>query len=191
MVLQRLKHETRPYHEQIELVMDLPARLHANAAYCTVLARLYGVYAPVEQALRNVADLSSVLDDIHGRWKTERLVRDLTALGMSSNQVRALPQCTELPALPDVAHALGCLYVFEGATLGGQLIVRQVVDSLGVSTEHGGAFFSGYGPATGPMWQHFGAALTAYAITPERETAMVAAAQELFLIFRRWLAEER
>jgi heme oxygenase (biliverdin-IX-beta and delta-forming) len=190
-VLQRLKCETRPYHEQIEHVMDLPACLHSREEYRAVLARLYGLYAPVELALGDVAGLSTIVDDLSGRWKAALLARDLLALGLSTVELRDLPRCADLPALPDIAHALGCLYVFEGATLGGQLIARQIAGSLGVSTEHGGAFFSSYGSQTGPMWRRFGAAVTAYATTPNHEAAMVAAAQELFRIFTRWLAEER
>lgn len=189
MILQRLKHDTRGHHDSIERAVDLPSRLRSPAAYCAVLARLYGFYAPAEAALGVVEGLPLALDDLASRWKAGLLARDLAALGLAPGELAALPRCAALPPLPDVARALGCLYVLEGATLGGQLIARQLADGPGVTADHGGAFFSGYGPATGPMWRRFGAALAAHARTPEHEDAMVAAAQETFGALERWLAE--
>lgn len=191
MVLQQLKHETRAQHEQIERVVDLAARFRSREGYRAVLARFYGFYVPLEAALAGVEGLALALDDLVTRWKADRLTRDLVALGLPAGELAALPRCADLPALPAVAHAFGCLYVLEGATLGGQLITRQVTTSLGVTPEYGAAFFSGYGPATGPMWRSFGARLTAHATTPEHAAAMVATAQATFRAFARWLAAMR
>ncbi len=55
----------------------------------------------------------------------------------------------------DVPTLIGLLYVIEGSTLGGQVIARQVQQSLGVSVLHGGRFFYGYGEQTEQHWQDF------------------------------------
>ena len=44
--------------------------------------------------------------------------------------------------------AFGCLYVMEGATLGGQVIGRHVRQTLGVTPETGGRFHAAYGDRT-------------------------------------------
>jgi heme oxygenase len=89
-----------------------------------------------------------------------------------------------------LADALGCLYVLEGATLGGQLIGRQVQRQLGLRSEHGCAFFAGYGAdQTGPMWKAFSEAVDAYgSAQPAAQGAIVAAACDTFLRFEHWIA---
>ena len=68
-----------------------------------------------------------------------------------------LPPRLQLDVLPlnNAAKALGCLYVLEGATLGGVLIARHVRASLGFDGDAGSAFYLGYGPRTGAMWRGF------------------------------------
>jgi heme oxygenase len=56
----------------------------------------------------------------------------------------------------DQADLVGALYVIEGATLGGQVISPQIqAGRLGVTPEHGGRFFHGYGEQTTPRWNEF------------------------------------
>lgn len=191
MILQRLKRDTRSHHEQIEDILDLPTRLRSRDSYRSVLVQFYGFYAPVEAALDMVDGLSLALDDVTARWKTALIADDLGALGVGADALNVLPRCADLPRLPDVAHAFGCLYVLEGATLGGQVIARQIFDALDITGASGGAFFAGYGSETGLMWRTFGAKLSAYATTPEREASIIAAATQTFGAFAHWLAEKR
>lgn len=189
--MQRLKRDTQVHHEQIERLVDLPSRLRSREAYRAVLIQFYGFYAPLEASLWQVEGLALALGDVAARRKADLIARDLLALGVRPGELPALPRCADLPALPDAAHALGCLYVLEGATLGGQIIVRQLAAGPGVTADSGGAFFSGYGRETGPMWRSFGVGLAAYATTPEREAGIVAAAGETFCALDRWLAGGR
>jgi heme oxygenase len=191
MIMQRLKRDTQFHHEQIERIVDLPSRLRSREAYRAVLVQFYGFYAPLEASLHRIEGLILALSDVAARRKAGLIARDLLALGLSPSELPALPRCGDLPALPDVAHALGCLYVLEGATLGGQIIARQLAAGPSVTADSGGAFFSGYGPETGPMWRSFGTGLAAYVTTPEREAGVVTAARETFRAFERWLAGER
>lgn len=193
MLLQQLKQDTRRYHEQIERTLDLPARCQSLDGYRRVLAQFYGFYAPVELALAQITGLSNVLADLDQRRKTALLARDLAALGMSDDNLAAIPLCTALPALPGIPQALGCLYVLEGATLGGQIIARQLHQRLGVTPAGGSAFFSSYGPQTGPMWRAFGEQIVAYAMISaskdDRNAVpdIIAAARETFRAFDHWL----
>ncbi len=65
----------------------------------------------------------------------------------------ALPRCSRILSLPDLAQALGCLYVLEGATLGGQVLSRRSAEPFGFTRAHGCAFFHRYGDQVGPLWQ--------------------------------------
>lgn len=191
MILQRLKQDTRIYHQQIEEVVDLQHRLGSREGYRSVLEQFYGFYAPLEGALVGVAGLDLVINDLGARQKTGLLACDLGALGMTPSELALLPHCRELPAMAEIAQALGCLYVIEGATLGGQIISRQISAEFQVTPTYGAAFFTSYGTETGLMWRHFGSQLNAYATTPERETMIVDAALETFSTLRGWLAGKR
>jgi heme oxygenase (biliverdin-IX-beta and delta-forming) len=188
MILQRLKQDTRSSHQQIEELVDLSHRLSSPEGYRSVLEQFYGFYAPLELALAGVTGLELVLDDLVVRQKTGLLARDLGALGMAPDALARLPRCRELPVMAELAHAFGCLYVIEGATLGGQIISRQICAQFQFTPAHGAAFFTSYGTETGAMWRRFGSQLSAYATTPERELMIVDAALETFRTLRHWLA---
>jgi heme oxygenase len=66
-----------------------------------------------------------------------------------------LPQCADLPAIATLPSGVGCLYVLEGSTLGGQIISRRIASCLQVREESGGAFFCAYGDAVGQRWSEF------------------------------------
>ena len=94
-----------------------------------------------------------------------------------------------MPAPGSVAEAFGCLYVLEGATLGGQVISRHLARELSLSPANGAAFFNGYGPETGPRWTAFLALLEAHAGQPEQQASVVEAARQTFLLLEQWLRE--
>ena len=95
-----------------------------------------------------------------------------------------LPVCGDLPDCNSIAQAFGCLYVLEGATLGGQVLCRHFNQTLGLDARNGSAFFSGYGEATGAMWALFGERLTAANVD---ETAAISAACQTFQTLEQWL----
>ena len=89
--------------------------------------------------------------------------------------------------LDSIQRVLGCLYVIEGATLGGQVITRHLEKNLGITPESGGAFFAGYGAETGARWKEFCALLTAAAERVSGEDEIVASANDTFATLGRWL----
>ena len=183
--LLRLKRETSPQHAAIERQIDLRRVLGSRAAYTGHLARLYGFYQPLEEALWGNGAVREAGSAGGERRKTPSLLGDLRALGIEPH---ALPLCNTLPPVPDEARALGCLYVLEGASLGGQVITRLVRERLGVGPENGGAFFYGYGEKTGVMWDSFRAALETFARSPERQEAVIGSARATFGALGTWLA---
>ena len=87
---------------------------------------------------------------------------------------------------------LGCLYVIEGATLGGRELSRllsPMLDALGLVAPEGRRFFLAYGAAQGPMWRRFCDVLdtAAATIAPAGRRDMEAAARSTFLIMEDWL----
>ena len=157
--MHRLKIETQPMHHALESHARMKALMSddlTHAEYTHLLRRLYGFYAPLETRLA-AWDAETVAINPQQRRKTAWLAQDLQALSPDA-LTSALPRCNSLPAVDGVAAALGCWYVLEGATLGGQIICRHLRQQLGLGAETGLRFYTGYGHHTGMQWRTFQAA---------------------------------
>ena len=186
-ILVRLRSETRSEHAAIEVALDLTSPVLTRAAYLHTLERLYGFYRPLEAGLRGVGALAGRGLELEARCNKAHLLElDLQVLGADP---RRLPRCLGLPPYASMARGVGCLYVLEGATLGGQVISGHVRRVLGITPDSGGQFFHGYGKRTGAMWQAFRSAVAAIVITPDEQDEAVAAASSTFRALRRWCEE--
>src|SRR6185437_3306793 len=156
--------------------------------YRGLLARLLGFYLPIERQLGGFCWAEVGLNFDHRR-KALWLQEDLEALQEVPGAIVDISQCRRLPAVDSLAEALGCLYVLEGATLGGQIISRGIYEALGIMPARGGKFHAAYGQRTGEMWREFRSAITDYCgHSIERREAAAAAAMETFNAFEQWLA---
>jgi heme oxygenase len=189
-ILQRLRAETQPAHKRLETRLDLVKATLTTNDYRKLLEKFYGFYVPEEAALQPVCDASLPEIRFEGRRKARLLLRDLAALGLSRQQIEALPLCDRIPEIAGPAEALGCLYVLEGSTLGGQIISRHLQSALGIRPENGGAFFASYGARVGVMWRTFGAVLTSYAARENQDAAIVQSACDIFAALEVWLCDE-
>jgi heme oxygenase len=195
MILKRLKLATSASHTALEDQLPL---MHADLsldAYRQFVGRFFGFYAPLEAQLLASAHWPQLAFDYAARQKTPRLAQDLLAMGSSAEALAAVPQCADLPTLTTPEQILGCLYVIEGATLGGRIITRQLQAQLDLTPETGGAFFDGYGAQTGPYWKAFCTMLTNNADQDTNHdtnhdvshAAIVASANRTFEALTHWL----
>ncbi len=152
--------------------------------YVNCLRRLYGVVAAWEQRAAELAPdwLQPVLA---ARSRQPLLLRDLACFGVAppSTIKPELPPMNTLPAL------LGCMYVMEGSTLGGQLIARHVEKTLDLTEGDGDAFFRGHGERTGQMWKEF-CELLKTKITDQQADEAIASARAMFACFGAWMRAE-
>lgn len=187
-MLTELRSATREHHLRVERAVDLPARLRSLVDYRELLERFYGYYSPLEQRLMVIAGAETLPIDLQPRLKTALLRQDLLVLGLSTEQIRTLPVCSDLPQVADAAGVMGCLYVLEGATLGGQIIRKAVRRQLGLGRDEGCRFFDGYGAATGARWSAFCTGLVGYGDRhPGAEHQVIAAAAETFARLESWI----
>lgn len=182
-----LRRLTAPHHLAVERRVDLERRLDSADTYTDLLARLYGFYQPFESALDDAITRWGLPVDLDARRKVPLLVRDLSTLGLSVAEIDGLPRCDRLPRPTSPAGTLGCLYVVEGATLGGRIIARRVDDRLGFASSSGASFFGGYGADTGPRWQLLCSLLAAESSDGVKERAIVDGAIEAFVAYAGWL----
>lgn len=190
MILTSLREETRPLHDRVEQALDLAVRLSSVEAYTGLLVRMLGFYTPFEASLATITGYETIPLNFSSRRKAPWLRRDLLALGRSADSLNALPVCKNLPSVDTLADALGCLYVLEGATLGGQIIRKEVQRRHGLETDSGCAFFSSYQAQVGDKWKEFCSGITGYASrNPGTEDAIVAAAMATFGSLDEWIRE--
>ena len=194
----QLKTHTQLCHEQIESHTRLFQADFSLADYRELLMAYLGYLRPLEAAFAARSTHSLWAQEYQERraafCPVSALETDLTALGLSTAAIKAVPTCTALPPLHSTPQFLGCGYVLEGSTLGGQLIGRRLQSHFGLTPDNGARYFNGYGPQTGPMWQRFAAKLNHYGETsqttrnhPRRLQALLTSAATTFQTLDDWL----
>ena len=179
-----LRTATDSVHRRLERGLLLSDPRLSKADYRQVLAAYYGFYRPLEARLAWVWPAGLDAARLHKRlW----LAQDLQELGLSACGLAALPHGEGMPPLRDESEAMGCLYVLEGACLGGQVLLRSIQPRF--DGEGGFRFLEGYGLETGRMWRNFLSCLNDFQNRDERDQQrLIASAVATFETFERWLA---
>lgn len=190
MLPERLKLSTQTVHCRVEQLLAAEQCLNTLPAYAALLRLIYGYFQPLESKLFNshfIYDVPEVAQRLHEPW----LRADLLALGATDETLITLPRCSELPFVEDEAEFLGCLYVREGATLGGRIIAQELRGTLDLKADNGARFFHGYGEHTTRMWK----GLQNYLIAREKHGVdvdrAIRSAVTTFELFANWIEETR
>ncbi|MEI7610330.1 MAG: ATP-binding protein, partial [Rhodospirillaceae bacterium] len=175
-----LRAATAEAHAALE---DAPClrRLFADdvsaADLAEVLGRLLPVYRALEARLLQGEPAASLLY----RSRVPLLAEGLNVLG-----VPVPAGDRTIPALDQEAARWGALYVIEGATMGGQLIQRQLVGRL----ESGAlSFFVPYGTKVGERWRSFLAQMEKSLASPGALEEAKTSALAVFGLFHRELTQ--
>ena len=185
-VLQDLRAGTAELHIALEKRLPFFSDTLDTQAFVRLMQAYYGFYLPLENALLR-SDAIPADFDLTPRLKAPTLRTDLHALGVSAAALQGLSQCEQLPIIDSSAACLGVLYVLEGATLGGQILRREISTRLGLEVDNGAAFLDIYGAATGRRWRDFIEYLGSRPMSAAERAAVVTAAQTTFSCFERWL----
>ncbi len=183
----RLRLATQGLHAAAERHLDLGRPDWTVQSYCRLLERFWGFYFPLEQLLGAIDWRESGVA-FGARRKAAWIEADLTYFGKTAESIRDLACCHALPRLDGVAAGLGALYVLEGATLGGRIILRNLQSQLGLAPDAGGRFFGSYGSDVGAMWQEFLAVLEQHGGRPRTAEAISQSAVETFAAFDHWFS---
>lgn len=177
-------------HQHLEAQLGLlDPRLDVHG-YRRVLETFFGFYVPVEIDVTRLAAAGPPLGfPLHAR--AELIERDLLALGLSPAELASLPLCSDRPELSCFEDLAGCLYVLEGACLGGQVLTPLLHRRLGLAKDSGAAFFAGDEEWTLPRWTVIVAWLDGLPRTGASTAKIVSAANATFDAFARWAAVGR
>ena len=192
-----LRRATASAHQALNghgLLGQLMAADLGRSTYGEILVAFHGIFAPIERAVigRHLARLQAM--GLHRRARTPLLLRDLRALGYDSSAIERLPLCRDLPVVATSAAVLGCIYVLDGATLGGRIISRQVAETLGIDADGGLAFFSSAGANVPAEWRHLVAVIEANTSAEADRDEAADCAARTFACFKSWFdraAEQR
>ena len=190
MILKYLKEATGLRHAALESRLPLLDVRMSQFRYHQLLQLFLGYYEPLEAKLLALPHWAAIGFDYVERRKTPRLMQDLLLLGDTPESLQNIARCKELPTLTTQGQLLGCLYVIEGATLGGQIITRHLHSNLGLKPSSGAAFFDGYGAQTGSQWKAFCTMLRANAAESGSQDDILATANQTFETLDQWVFPE-
>lgn len=193
-ILERLKIESAPYHDRVEAnpyASGIMAGTLGLNEYRHYLELFYGFIAPLEEQAEASADLDASGYDLAARRKTPMLEQDLMHLGLDLDEIKLLPRCTELPDVSTSGKLLGCFYVIEGSTMGGQMITRQLSKTLPVTQEEGLRYFNAYGSETRERWSAFREVLTEAGTDDRRSDEMTESAISTFQLLQNWIDADK
>lgn len=161
--LATLRAATAPMHAALEAAPLSAALLHDHvtaADYATYLYYMRDVIFFCEQHVFPI--IETVLTGLPRRRKLHLIEADLAHIPAPVHSTNSYHPFSTA----SVAFALGYMYVIEGSTLGGRVLLKHLAPKLAVDEKAGAAFFAGYGKETAAEWkaflQQFGMYITAH-----------------------------
>ncbi|MCK9903398.1 biliverdin-producing heme oxygenase [Frankia sp. Cpl3] len=181
-IMSCLRRSTAAVHERVEAGLGLADPDIPAGRYRDLMISFYRLHTALEPRLEALfGEFEDPLLDWPGRRKLGRLTRDLSTLGIAPEGLTVLPAAL-IPAGNDLTFGFGALYVTEGATLGGQLIARNL--STRADLADATSYFTPYGDQAGRRWRDLRVVLRRWVGTDrERADAVVEAALGTFLAF--------
>lgn len=178
-----LKRETLSQHKAVEQALPLFRREFSKVDYAQMIQRSFSFFKNYEEQMQQWKHLD--VPFLEERLKrVEWLENDLKFLGSATNP-KDLYSPLEISTKP---AALGAMYVIEGSTLGGQLIVRHLKTQLDLP-EAALHFYNGYKERTGEFWLKFKNYLdNSSEASEEFITSAVASARITFEIYEKYLS---
>ncbi len=180
-----LKSATNDLHQQTEMLMPSAALVDGSLsleAYRQLISSLYQIHFKIEHFLEKAVEEHPTLAAFYEN-KLPWLAEDLAAMGMAAPVVSS-----EIPAPPTGKAALaGMMYVLEGSTLGGQVILKGLRKN-GALQGLPNRYYTGYGQLTGTKWRSFMEILESV-VLPEEAAPAVEGANYAFKLFMANLSE--
>lgn len=188
MILAKIREKTLNFHDDFtSWAANILNGTISLEQYKFVLKTFYGFYYPLEEKIYSLEDVNNLELSLEKRRKTRLLVKDMKALGITEAEIDSISLCEKLPTLNSAAQALGCMYVVEGATLGGQFIAKKLHEIFDLNKDNGCAFFNSYNEELRPLWTEFCDVLNKYADYTQIEDPIVESSINTYHSFNDWL----
>lgn len=179
-----LKQATRINHQQLEkAVVQKIKKIETRKDYIELLQHFHGYFGALEEKIDRLV-VDGLDEHQFQRRKATRLANDIETLG---GTVKEKASEDDLPSIENYYQALGALYVIEGSTLGGRVIVNLVKKQLKDPTDKGFSFFNGYGDETENRWAAFKNLLDEALNNKDGKKQLLEAADATFEKFKAWI----
>ncbi|PWS28893.1 hypothetical protein DHW03_03405 [Pedobacter yonginense] len=159
MIANILRTETADKHKELESLMFVDEIMNKSLtieAYKKLLTINYIIHQKLENKLANMLDVDVANKlQMADRLKLNALEKDLEYWGIDRF---TLPELNFDLFVPDktTPAVLGALYVLEGATLGGNVIKKQILANTNFQhSENGLHYYGVYGDELGSKWKSF------------------------------------
>jgi heme oxygenase len=187
-IRQQLKRQTACLHRRLETDLGLLEADLSVDRYRRILELFFGFYSPVEARMAHLVSGGLALE-FPLQARAGLIERDLRSIGLSRCQVAGLHRCGDLPRLTSREELAGCLYVIEGACLGGQFIAPVLRDRLGVAQTCGASFFIGDAERTRDRWTLFLVWLDDLVRAGAAAEEIITSARATLLAFALWVEQ--
>lgn len=177
--LENLRNATAESHTALEALpvsLSIMSPNVTNDEYALYLSLMLDVVKDAEENIFPIAHKAIEGLDVHP--KAQFIEADLKALNYNKEQSYKPFTSTVNEVTP--AFALGVMYVIEGSSLGGRVILKNINTVLGHDADNGGSYFTGYGGQTGSHWKTFLGSLIEYATQHNAEEEIIAGANFAF-----------
>ncbi|WP_017731417.1 biliverdin-producing heme oxygenase [Nafulsella turpanensis] len=186
-ILEKLRAETRGEHDKLEAI-GLSDKIMDKTLSLEEYKKLIRVHFMVHQALEEQLEANGVEElfpalDYEQRRKMPLLEQDIGELGIAREPLSRQEPAGQLPQLNKPFGLLGCMYVLEGATLGGMVIVKALKKNEHLSSLENFHYFGCYGGETGPQWKRFLEVLKDEGAHSEAQEPIVEAARQTYQYF--------
>ncbi|PST81581.1 hypothetical protein C7T94_19105 [Pedobacter yulinensis] len=182
MITQRLRSETADRHQALESAMfvhEIMSRSLSFDQYRQILAVNLLAHELIEPGLFAGFDPEIAAElGLDSRKKLPALRQDAAEAKLDPARFPRIDPGEMVFPQKSAASQLGALYVLEGATLGGNMIRRQLVQIPhfeGLSF----AYYGIYGDALAARWKHFQSVLEIY-VSPGKAQNCLDAANSMF-----------
>lgn len=176
----KLRASTLPAHKQLESLPISEAIISPDlttSTYIKYLSLMSTVIRDIEEHIFPL--VSDMIPDLENRRKHHLIKADLEHLGNPGTWTSLPFNIEGYKATP--AFAMGVMYVIEGSTLGGRVILKNVEKALGSDITNATRYFSGYGEQTGSSWRLFLERFTDFAVAnKDKQEEMIAGADYTF-----------
>lgn len=187
-ISERLREGTRADHEELEAIGLSDKIMNATLdpeEYKQLIVVQYLVHRALEEQLAE-AGIEQHFPDLNfeERKKLPLLQKDLEKLSIDREAIASMPPAGKLPELSKPYALLGALYVMEGATLGGMVIMKSLKKNEQLSEIDTFHYYGCYGGDTGKQWKSFQQVLKQESSSEEAKEQITTAASQTFRFFR-------
>lgn len=180
--IDRLRQETAAVHSRLDQTLGLIDRLSAPEQRSRLLAGYHLLHRTAE------VEIAPFLGEIAGLDFLARRRSSLIADGLRVYCHQAVPDSVADLGIHTKAAAFGALYVLEGSSLGGRVILKEL--KLRGAALTGLGFLDPYGNNTGQRWQSFLAILEREVTSSEQKNDAVKGALNTFAFAEGCLRKE-